>query len=236
MSHSSNGVHREPHTDGLVHDVQGRWWEMLSAGQVLTGQEQQQQQPPMAAKARKSKCHGNRKLYHFKRKWRARGLDEQAIQALIEARQKGIDGPNNDDHMVPQGPIVEKRKRPQSMAASVQSLSQLSISQRSTKKRKEETTQDSSSSMEDTLSEVGKMSLRLDKYSKYLKMPIKLLLRSLRLQLDHRLKRKLECDYVLRRLHLLDEHYCVDRIRHLYQSYWDLGSKDQLWPVSMNSW
>ena len=233
MSNASNGgVCRAPHADGLVHDAQGRWWEMLYAGQVFS----RIKQPPRAAKAKKSKCHGNRKLYHFKRKWRARGLDEQAIQALLQARQQqqqqqGVNGSHSDDQMVPQGAVVEKRKRPQSMATSVQSFSQLSISPRSTKKRKG-TTQDSSSSMEDALSEVGEMRVRLDKYSRYLKMPTKLLLRSLRLQLDHRLKRDFERHYILRRLHLLDEHYCVDRIRHLYQSYWDLGSQDRRWPVS----
>lgn len=86
--------------------------------------------------------------------------------------------------------------------------------------------------MDDTLSDVGEIDLRLHKYSKYLKMPQRLLVRSLRLHLDHPLEKEIEQNYLLRRLHLIDEQFCVDRIQHLYQSYLDLGSQDQIWPVS----
>ena len=97
----------------------------------------------------------------------------------------------------------------------------------------EEEDEDETSSIDDDrLSQVAEINLRLDRYSKYLKMPRKLLLRSLRLQLDLRLKHEIEQNYVLRRLHLLDEHFCLCRIRHLYRSYLDLGSPDQIWPVS----
>jgi flagellar biosynthesis GTPase FlhF len=39
----------------------------------------------------KKKCHGNRKLYHFKRKCRSRGMTEEQITALINTR-------NNEQH------------------------------------------------------------------------------------------------------------------------------------------
>ena len=50
---------------GLSQDAQGRWWKMLSPTQVLTGQTSE-------VVKKKSKCHGNRELQHFKRKCRAR--------------------------------------------------------------------------------------------------------------------------------------------------------------------
>jgi len=219
MSDQTGSLNIQP-ANGLVQDAQGRWWEMLSPTQVLTGHEQQ------ITRKKKGKCHGNRKLYHFKRKWRARGLDEEAIRALIEARQQQQlpkdDHKNNDRRKM----VSEKRKRDRStqasMTKSIKSLSQLSISP--------------SASMDvDASSDVGEINLRLHKYSKYLKMPRRLLLRSLRLQLDRPLKREIDQNYILRRLQLIDEHFCVDRIRYLYQSYSDLGSQDQIWPVSFQA-
>ena len=47
-------------------------------------------QPQPEIKTSKKKCHGNRKLYHFKRKCRARGMTEEQITALINTR--------NNDH------------------------------------------------------------------------------------------------------------------------------------------
>lgn len=226
MPNLESGISREPRIDSSVQDSQGRWREMLSPSNGLNGAEQ-----PSVMTTNRTKCHGNRKLRHFKRKWRARGLNDQAIQALIQARQQQQKQQSTHEQ---RNSVAEKRKRDRStahsVAHSVKSLSQLSISQRSSKKHKEMSGE--SLSMDDALSDVGEIDLRLNKYSKYLKMPQRLLLRSLRLQLDHRLKKEIEQNYILRRLHLLDEHFCVDRIRHLYQSYLDLGTPDRTWPVS----
>ncbi|CAF1339956.1 unnamed protein product, partial [Rotaria sordida] len=47
--------------------------------------ERQQQHIPLGTKKnkRRKKCHGNRKLQRFKKKWRKRGLTEEEIQKLI---------------------------------------------------------------------------------------------------------------------------------------------------------
>lgn len=81
------------------------------------------------------RCHGNRKLYHFRRKWRARGLDEEGIQALVESRQpqQCSSDPRNDSHRNEQENTGgEKRKgnlsTSPSIASSMKSLTQLSIS------------------------------------------------------------------------------------------------------------
>ena len=48
-------------------------------------------QPRPEIEKTKKKCHGNRKLYHFKRKCRSRGMTEEQITVLINTR-------NNDQH------------------------------------------------------------------------------------------------------------------------------------------
>jgi hypothetical protein len=197
-------------------------------------------------KKKKSKCHGNTKLHHLKRKWRTQGITEERIQVLIKKRQlhqsmelDTCDDDDDDDdghHHQELESTTTKRKRDDrssqlSMAGSIRSLSQLSLSQRSRKRQR--TTTEESSSMADNLSDMTTIDLKLEKYSKYLRMPRKLLLRSLQLQLHcRRLKRKDEQNYLLRRLQLIDEHFCVDLIRYLYQSYWDLSSSVNIWPVS----
>jgi hypothetical protein len=77
-------------------------------------------------------------------------------------------------------------------------------------------------------------SCTLYKSSKYLRMPRKLLLHSLHFQLNnHRLKwKKKEQRFILSRLELFDQQFCLDQIRDLYQFYFDQGLKYQIWPVS----
>ena len=63
-------------------------------------------------------------------------------------------------------------------------------------------------------------------------MPKKLLLHSLRLHLNHPIKKHKEKSFILSRLRLLDEQFCIGMDKYLYQSYFDNGSKYKIWPVS----
>jgi hypothetical protein len=63
-------------------------------------------------------------------------------------------------------------------------------------------------------------------------MPRRLLLQSLHLQLNCPLKKKNEQRFFLSRLKIVDQQFCLEKIRHLYQSYLDLGLQQQMWPVS----
>ena len=68
----------------LLQDAQGRWDELLSPTQVLTGQQtllrqQQQQQQQQQRK----QCHGNQKLRRFRTKCRKQGMNETEITKLI---------------------------------------------------------------------------------------------------------------------------------------------------------
>jgi hypothetical protein len=61
---------------------------------------------------RKKKCHGNRKLQHFKRKCRARGLTEEQIATRIQNRNDTISGQLLTDQTIPeQAHGSRKRKR-----------------------------------------------------------------------------------------------------------------------------
>ncbi|CAF4754720.1 unnamed protein product [Rotaria sp. Silwood2] len=58
-------------------DAQGRWYELLSPTQVLTGQQQQQEpeQPQEHDKVeKKKKCRGDRKAQRRRRRLRRKGL------------------------------------------------------------------------------------------------------------------------------------------------------------------
>jgi hypothetical protein len=128
-----NQLHSNGGDDGLSQDAQGPWWEMLSPTQVLTGEQQQQQ----IVKAKKKKCRGNRKLQHYKRKWRARGLTEEEITTLIRKRNTTISEQLlNDKTTTIHEQIKEsnKRKRDQPnreelLNSPIKSMSQLFISQ-----------------------------------------------------------------------------------------------------------
>ena len=65
----------------------------------------------------------------------------------------------------------------------------------------------------------------------YLKVLPKMLMQSLRQHLNRPLKKKFVQEFIHLRLQLLDRYFCLDLNRHLWQSYLDIGSQQQLWPV-----
>ena len=226
----NNNNHNIRKSTGLSQDAQGRWWELLSPSQVLTGEEQ-------IIVKKKRKCHGNRKLQHFKRKCRARGLNTEAITILIHAKNLTLSKQLPNDQMVTEEiKQLHKRKRDLSkqdlIDCSVQPMGQLSISQEAPKKIKN-STQETMLSMDMNSNHSSKESCTLYKPSKYLKMPRNLLLRSLRLQLNSILKKKTEQRFILTRLRIVDQQFCLEQIRDLYQTYFDSGLQHQIWPVSL---
>jgi hypothetical protein len=138
------------------------------------------------------------------------------------------------DEQPPREPNKRKRDRSTQsfINSSIKSLSQLSISQGASKKLKNSLEETNSSNDDDQSSHSNQHNFTLYKPSKYLKMPRKLLLHSLRLQLNYPLKKKKEQNFILSRLATVDQKFCLDQIRSLYQTYFDLGSQHQIWPVS----
>ena len=220
-------------------DAQGRWWEYPSPSQTHSGLTSLSQQTRKKKQKKKSKCHGDVKLHHFKRKWRAQGLSEETIQVFIQNRKQYQQQRRKlhhcNDNQIELDTITVKRKRDQSTQPSIhssaKSLSQLSLSQRSRKRLRP--MPERATSFTDILFNVAELDVKLQKFSKYLRMPRHLLLRSLQLQLNFPLKQENEQNYVIRQVQLINEQFCVDRLRYLYQSYWDLGSSAHIWPVSV---
>lgn len=62
-----------------------------------------------------------------------------------------------------------------------------------------------------------------------------ILLRTLRLHLKHCLKKKEEQTFILARLKLSDQQYCLGLSQKLWQLYMDMGSEHHVWPVSYQS-
>ena len=130
----------------LSQDAQDHWWEILSPTEMRPGE-------GLQINKKKSKCHGNRKLQHFKRKCRARGMTTDAITDLINTRNNDR-STNNVNNLVQSNNNkmnksinkkkiqVKKRKRSQLVNRNAKditkSLSQLSVSQPLRKKAKKE--------------------------------------------------------------------------------------------------
>jgi hypothetical protein len=212
---------------------------MPSTAQTFT--EGQQSEPQM--EKRKSKCHGNRKLQHFKRKCRARGLTEEQITTRIQNRNHTISEQLLTGQVIPEQQAHQSRKRKRddqsliqkSLNSSIKSMSQLSISQATVPKKTKLSPVEIMLSNSEINTQTSSQNDTLHKPSKYLKMPRRLLLHSLHLQLNCPLKKnKKEQRFVLSRLKLVDQQFCLEQIRYLYQTYFDLGLQQQVWPVSFS--
>jgi hypothetical protein len=96
-------------------------------------------------------------------------------------------------------------------------MSQLSVSQEDgggLKKTKNLTSETMSSNNDNSI-QSNQNNCTLYKPSKYLKMPRKLLLHSLHLQLNCSLKKKKEQKFILSRLKIFDQQFYLDQIRYL---------------------
>ena len=132
---------------------------------------------------------------------------------------------------------ANKRKRnhqsnEDSLDTSMKSMSQLSISQQTSKKIKYSTSK-TMSSYSSNDNELGHDQYTFYKSSKYLKMPRKLLLHSLRLHLHCPLKKKKEQKFILTRLTIVDQQFCLQQLQYLYRTYYEQGAQYQVWLVSI---
>jgi len=89
-------------------DARGRWYELLSPTQVLTGQQQQQQQRPepeqpqkLETEKHKKKCRGDRKSQRRRRRLRRKGLDPdtitESVNQKLNLQQQQCDEPMEED-------------------------------------------------------------------------------------------------------------------------------------------
>jgi hypothetical protein len=116
----------------------------------------------------------------------------------------------------------------------MKSMSQLSISQVAVPKEMKRSVLETMSSNNEISTQTDSQNYTLYKPSKYLKIPRRLLLHSLHLQLNCPLTKKKEQHFVLSRLTIVDQQFCLKHIRYLYQTYLDLGLQEQVWLVSFS--
>jgi hypothetical protein len=126
-----------------------------------------------------------------------------------------------------------KRKRDdqsiqKSLNSSTKSMSQLSVSQAAVPKKTKRSTVDIIFSNNEISTQTNSQNYMLYKPSKYLKMSQRLLLHSPHLQLNCSLKKKKEQCFVLSRLTIINQRFCFEQIRYLYQTYLDPGSQQKV--------
>ncbi len=144
-----------------------------------------------------------------------------------------VDDDDDDDELC-------KRKRDdqsmqKSLNSSMKSMSQLSISQEAVPKKTKHSTVETMSSNTVIGTQTSSQNYTLYKPSKYLKMPRRLLLHSLHFPLNCSLKKKKEHRFILSRLRIIDQQFYLEQIRYLYKTFFDLGSKQQMWLVSFRT-
>ena len=179
--------------------------------------------PPTVKKSNKKKCHGNRKLRRLRKQSRKRQMNDKEKPELPNDSNQTIHPIASNNNSVTITKHMEitttdihtthkpKRKR---MATSASLLS-LSKQQPLQKKKKL------------NISTAMKTNHRLPAY---LKSPSSLLFSTLRRQLNHRLSNKIEQRFIYNRLRLLDRQYRLQLHQTIWQSYLNIGSKQQLWP------
>ena len=127
-----------------------------------------------------------------------------------------------------------KRKRDdlasaqKSLDSSMKSISQLSISQAVVTKKSKYSTTATTPTIYEATPEADAHDNSLYKPSKYLRIPRRLLRHSLHLQLNCPLKKKREQRFILARLKTIDQQFCLEQLRSLYQTYFDFDVQHQL--------
>ncbi len=154
-------------------------------------------------------------------------MEEQESQPRMTMKRKK----KCNDQAISEQQAHQSRKRKRddqsliqkSLNSSMKSMSQLSISQATVPKKTNLFLVETIPSNNEISSQTSSQNDTLHKPSKYLKMPRRLLLCSLHLQLIYPLKKKQEQRFLLSRLKIVDQQFCLEQIRYLYQTYFDLG-------------
>lgn len=205
---------------------------------------QPQQQTIKEKQKRLKRCHGNRKIQRFRQKCRAKGMKPPTIAKQVKKRFNAVENQTtqlttHDNNEVKNNSIAEsnnKRKRDLTTDRVVRSTSEMSILQQSSVKKQKKTeitaTTNNIAAATTTTSINSAHNNNIYRCAPYLKTLSSALLQALRLQLDHTLKKKFEQIFVYKRLQLLDQQFSLELHQSLWQSYMNMGSQYQVWPVS----
>jgi hypothetical protein len=195
---------------------------------ILATTEQQQCTSLKKNQRTRKRCHGNRKLRSFKKKCIKRGLNKEEIHRLMDEynRTKNTNPLPNRNSEEMEVVTTSKRKenkrksnkrKRMSTSTSVRSITSSQVA----KKMKQKTNRPSVVPKKSTY-----------RLPKYLKKTSNLLFQALRLQLNKKLNTKAQQQFLHSRLQLIDQQYRLNLHRNVWQSYFTLGSEQQIWPVS----
>ncbi|CAM4828906.1 unnamed protein product [Rotaria magnacalcarata] len=219
-------------------------------------QREEYQKKHEANRAPRKKCHGNRRDQRFRRKCRAEKMKPAKLKKLIKKRNhiynKNKKPTTNIESTILnkkllssrqnyQQPIVttnlSKRKRDissQQLSPTIdltrpKRTNSISIAQSSSKKMK------NISEIMDNNSIINRNNNDTNKHINYrqpmyLTRSSSILYRILNKTLNYSLKKKDEKQFINVRLQLLDQQYCLEMDRQLWQSDLDIGLQQHLWP------
>ena len=210
-------------------------WEPRPLPSITTYTEEVPQQQHVQKKKQKriKRCHGDRKRQRFRKKCRAKGMKLATIAKREKKKFKTVTTPttqvttnNNNVKNNSTTAVSNKRKRDSTtMNQVVKSASQLSITSSPQKKMTKTTNNITTTTNNNNNNNMPiVMHHKIYRRAPYLKRLSRILIQALRLQLDHRLKKKIERIFVYKRLQLLDKQYCLELRRSLWQSCMDCGS------------
>jgi hypothetical protein len=197
---------------------------------ILTTEQQQKPVTSMKKNRRQTKrtrCHGNRKLRRFKKKWIKRGLNKEEIQKLIDEynRKKNASQllPNKNTKEMEVATTTATKNKETKIKSNKRKRMSTSTSLRSI------TQQQVPKKMKQKNVPINPVVPRKSNYRlpKYLKKAPNLLFQALRLQLKKKLNKKTQQRFLHYRLQLIDQQYRLKLHRNLWQSYLTLGSEHQ---------
>ncbi|CAF1411371.1 unnamed protein product [Rotaria sordida] len=196
----------------------------------------------------RKKCHGNRRDQRFRRKCRVKGMKPKIIEKLLMKRkQVENQNHNNTKHTnmqkiqsnkqttdinnssKPTTINPNKRKRDvssQDLKLNSTLVRSTNTSQPLSKKIKEKNKTTTNSSMQND----NNTNKRKYRRPMYLKRLLPRFFKRISKILNYSLKDKVTRDFLIARLELLDEQYCLTVDQQLWQSYVNIGIEHQIWP------
>ncbi|CAF4192638.1 unnamed protein product [Rotaria sp. Silwood2] len=212
-------------------------WDPRSLSPTNINNQQQQQEGNTMIRniSNHKRCHGNRKLRRLKNKCRQRGMNEEDIQRFIQERQQ-----QDAEQRITKTNNIEL---PPPIKTTTTAITKQSMMKQKSEKRKRLTTSLSVPSIVSRTSKRKKtrrvkLKVLTEKFHgrlpTYLKKAPKILMQSVSLELQQKLKTVKQKRFLYYRLQLLDQHHRIDQYRSLWQSYLTIGSSCNLWPIFLH--
>ena len=190
----------------------------------------------------RKKCHGDRKRRRLIKKCHRQRMTKEEMEICLHEYERTKQTITNQTRNNYQNELVEIRT---SEDMEITMPLKVTIDERiitQSRKRKRMTPSSSQQSFSSQMikkkrsSQIPILPIKTNyKLPMYLKVHPNLLFRSLHVHLNYTIKKKKDRQFLHHRLQLFDKQCRLDHQKELWQSYFILGSEQQLWPVSFHS-